>query len=197
MWATSTCQHLRPYLAPLYKDLRSSKGTLRQIHARDWHRFRDSLSPAAVVTAQPAGMWISANCKLLEVGSVKITSKQDVPTVPPSHKPQWVRLFDPARAEVHLRNESRQALRWLLSCFTHDQLRAMRQSPVLHCMAAADAMAEGETVKIGGWISTSKQFVWFSETWTMTEVRKFWPALNKHAHKHTLHVSKLLNFSCG
>ena len=23
MWATSTCQHLRPYLAPLYKDLRS------------------------------------------------------------------------------------------------------------------------------------------------------------------------------
>ena len=28
MWATSTCPHLRPYLAPLYKDLRSSNGTL-------------------------------------------------------------------------------------------------------------------------------------------------------------------------
>ena len=149
----------RPYLAPLYKDLRSGNGALHQIHARDWQRFRDSLSPDAVVTAQPTGMWANANCRLLEVGSVKITSKQDVPTVPPSHKPQWVRLFDPARTEIRLRNESRQALNWLLSCFTHDQMRTMRQSPVLHCMAAADAMAEGDTVGIGGWISTSKQFV--------------------------------------
>ena len=184
MWATSTCQHLRPYLAPLYKDLRSSNGALRQIHARDWRRFRDSLSPTAVVTAPPPGMWLSANSRLLEVGSVTVTCKQDVPTVPPSRKPHWVRLSDPARAEVHLRNESRQALRWLLSCFTHDQLRTMRQSPVLRCMAAADAMAEGETVGVGRWISTSKQFLWFSETWLMTEVRKHWPALNKHAQAY-------------
>ena len=184
MWATSACQHLRPYLAPLYKDLRSSNGALRQIHARDWQRFRDSLSPAAVVTARPHGMWVPANSTLLEVGSTKITCKQDVPVVPPSHKPQRVRLSDPARTEVHLRNESRQAIRWLLSCFTHDQLRAMRQPPVLHCMAAADAMAEGETVGVGGWISTAAQFLWFSETWPMTEVRKYWPALNKHAQAY-------------
>ena len=39
MWATSTCQHLRPYLAPLYKDLRSGRGTLHQVFARDWQRF--------------------------------------------------------------------------------------------------------------------------------------------------------------
>ena len=189
MWATSTCQHLRPYLAPLYKDLHSSNGTLHQIHARDWHRFRDSLSNDAVVTAQPPGMWVTANSRLLEVGSVKVESKQDVPIVPPSHKPQWVRLSDPARTEVHLRNESRQALRWLLSCFSHDQLRAMRQAPTLHCMAAADAMAEGETVGIGGWLRTARQFLWFSETWSMTEVRKHWPSLTS-THKHTLHASK-------
>ena len=184
MWATSACQHLRPYLAPLYKDLHSSNGALHQIHARDWHRFRDSLSNDAVVTAQPPGMWVTANSKLLEVGSVKVESKQDVPVVPPSHKPQWVRLSDPARAEVHLRSESRQALRWLLSCFTHDQLRTMRQAPTLHCMAAADAMAEGETVGIGGWLSTAQQFLWFSETWSMTEIRKHWPSLNKHAQAY-------------
>ena len=107
-----------------------------------------------------------------------------MPVVPPSHKPQWVRIADPTRSELHLRNESRQALRWLASCFTHDQLRTMRQSPVLHCMAAADAMAENETVGIGGWISTSKQFLWFSETWHMTEVRKFWPSLTKSAQAY-------------
>ena len=29
MWSTSTCRHLRPYLAPLYRDLHSAKGTLK------------------------------------------------------------------------------------------------------------------------------------------------------------------------
>ena len=88
MWAPSTSQRLRPYLAPLYKDLRSSNGTLHQIHARDWRRFRDSLSPTAVVTTPPPGMWLPANSRLLEVGSVRVACKQDVPTVLPSHKPQ-------------------------------------------------------------------------------------------------------------
>ena len=75
--------------APLYKDLRSSKGMLRSFYARRWRRFRDSLSPEAGIAAQPAGMWITATSRLLEVGS---TAKQDVPTVPPFHKPQWARV---------------------------------------------------------------------------------------------------------
>ena len=130
MWATSTCPHLRPYLAPLYKDLHSGQGTLHQVFARDWQRFVDSLTPEAVVAHQPAGLWIPAGSKLLEVGSVSVQSKQDVPRIPPSHKPQWVRLSDPARTEIHLRNESRHALLWLSACFQHDQLRTLRQSPL-------------------------------------------------------------------
>ena len=167
MWATSTCQ----------KDLHSGQGTLHQVFARDWQRFVDSLTPDAVVSRRPAGLWIPAGSKLLEVGSVSVQSKQDVPRVPPSHKPQWVRLADPARTEIHLRNESRHALLWLSACFQHDQLRTLRQSPLLHCMAAADAMAEGDAVGIGGWISTSTEFLWFSESWCM----------HASKHLHSLH----------
>ena len=184
MWATSTCQHLRPYLAPLYEDMHSGQGTLHQVFARDWQRFLDSLSPEAVVARQPTGLWIPAGPKLLEVGSVTVRSKQDVPRIPPSHKPRWVRLSDPARTEIHLRNESRQALLWLSACFQHDQLRTLRQTPLLHCMAAADAMAEGDTVGIGGWISASSEFFWFSESWSMTEVRSHWPQLTKSAQPY-------------
>ena len=184
MWATSTCPHLRPYLAPLYKDLRSSQGTLHQVFARHWQRFVDSLTPDTVVSRQPAGLWVPAGSKLLEVGSVSVQSKQDVPRIPPSHKPQWVRLADPARTETHLRNESRHALLWLSSCFQHDQLRALRQSPLLRCMAAANAMAEGDAVGIGGWISASTAFLWFSESWSMTELRRHWPQLTKSAQPY-------------
>ena len=42
MWATSTCPHLRPYMAPLYRDLRSAAGTLKLIHPRMWQHFLDA-----------------------------------------------------------------------------------------------------------------------------------------------------------
>ena len=165
MWATSTCQLL-------CKDLRSRQGTLHSIQAREWHRFLQCLSNEAVVTSEPSGLWLTPGARLLKIGAIKIQCKRDVPPIPPS-QPQWVRLSDPARHETHLRNKSRRALEWLSSFFRHDQLRNMRQSPLLHCMAAANAMAEGDVVGIGGWISTSTQFFWFSETWSMTEVRHF------------------------
>ena len=85
---------------------------------------------------------------------------------------------------MHLRNESRQALTWLSACFQHDQLRTLRQSPLLRCMAAADAVAEGDAVGIGGWISASSDFFWFSESWTMTEIRSHWPQLTKSAQPY-------------
>ena len=184
MWATSTCTHLRPYMAPLYKDMCSGRGTRQQIHARDWRRLLDALSPDAVVQRQPLGMWLTTGAQLTEVGSQKIQSKADVPRVVSSAKPQWVRVSDPMRNEIHLRNESRAALRWLSSCFSHNQLRLIRQAPQLRCMAAADAMAEGSTVGVGGWISTSESFARFSEQWDMTEVRKHWPQLTKNAQAY-------------
>ena len=134
MWATSTWQHLRPYLAPLYKDMHSGQGTLHQVFARDWQRFLDSLSPEAVVARQPTGLWIPPGSKLLEVGSIAVRSKQDVPRIPPSHKPQWVRLSDPARTEIHLRNESRQALLWLSACF-HSTTSSARCDKPHFCIA--------------------------------------------------------------
>ena len=85
---------------------------------------------------------------------------------------------------MHLRNERRQALTWLSACFQHDQLRTLRQSPLLRCMAAADAVAEGDAVGIGGWISASSDFFWFSESWTMTEIRSHWPQLTKSAQPY-------------
>ena len=56
MWATTTCQHVRPYLAPLYRDLRSAVGTLKLIHPHFWQPFLDALDNSATVVAQPPGL---------------------------------------------------------------------------------------------------------------------------------------------
>ena len=184
MWATTTCPQLRPYMAPLYRDLHSGKGTLHSVHSNSWQTFLDAIDDTAVVVRRPIGMWLPLGAKVLEVGSIAITGKSSVPRIPPSHKSQWVRLQDPQRNELHLRNESRAALTWLAQCFATSRIRSLKQHPIMHCMAAADARADGNIVGIGGWISTATQFAWFAEQWNMEEVRRHWPQLVEAPQKY-------------
>ena len=76
MWATSTCTHLRPYMAPLYRDLHS--GVLRQLHASQWHPFTDALDEQAVVRKSPVGLWLPLHTRIMEVNSSIVTCKQDI-----------------------------------------------------------------------------------------------------------------------
>ena len=179
MWATSTCRHLRPYLAPLYKDLHSAKGTLKQVHPSQWQHFLDALGPNATVQRQPLGLWLPMHARITDVGNMQVHSKTDIPRVPTAHKATWVRISDPSRTEIHLRDESRQAIAWFLSCFIHDRTTSIRQRNTLHCLAAADAMAQHDTVGIGGRIITASQCAWFSEKWSMQQLRTVWPSCKK------------------
>ena len=176
-WATSISKHLRPFMAPLYKDLHSGQGTLHSIAPYAWQAFYDSLNEQAQLSRTPTGSWLPRNGKVFEVGSLKISSKVDVPKVPPSHKHSWFRIFDPHRGEIHLRQESRFVLEWLRQCFAHEQPRSLRSAPLLHCLSAADAFADKHRMGIGGWLTTSKQYFWFSEIFDAQQVRQQWPQL--------------------
>ena len=105
--------------------------------------------------------------------------------MPPSHKHQWVRLADPHRSEIHLRKESKFVLAWLSQCFAHEQPRSLRTAPRLQCYSAADAFADTARMGIGGWLGTSKHFIWFSEVFTADQVREQWPQL--HGSMQPLH----------
>ena len=148
MWATTTCPQLRPYMAPLYKDLRSKRGTLHSVHPNMWEHFLHALTPQAVVARSPAGLWLPLGGQVLQVAGANIASKSDIPRVPRAHQETWVRTQDPTRREIHLCKDSRVCLYWLHSRFSHARVVSLRQAPVLHCMAAADARADGDTVGI-------------------------------------------------
>ena len=153
-WATTLSPHMRSFMSCLYKDLRSLRQTC--------------LHPSGARDAQ-----------LLEVGAIKIFSKADVPRVPPSHKHhQWVRLADPNRSELHLKQDSKFALAWLSLCFQHEQPCSLRTPPLAPCLSAADAFADKHRMGIGGWLSTATDFVWYSEIFTDEEVRQEWPQLS-------------------
>ena len=184
MWVTTLCTFLRPMLSPLYRDLHSGKGTLKSIPARLWSQFLHALDVGAKIIACPPGLWLPRGARITSVGSRPVSAKSDIPPAPASHKPTYVRVQDPARQECHLGKDSQAALRWLLSCMQFCPQLPLSMPPLLHCMCAADAMAEGNQVGIGGWLSTSDSFLWFACTWSMDDVRQTWPFLVKDAQKY-------------
>ena len=113
------------------------------------------------------------------VGSLRVRRKSDVPLLPNSDKPTWVRIADPTTSEITLTKSSKESLAWLLSCVQSTPAKPH----LLHCVSAADAMAEGDTVGIGGWLCTKDGLHWFSEIWSMSEVREVLPQLHKDAQK--------------
>ena len=47
----------------------------------------------------------------------------------------------------------------------------------MRCSSAADAFADTHRMGIGGWLSTSDAFIWYSEVFTDEVVRQQWPQL--------------------
>ena len=117
------------------------------------------------------GLHISASSRVIEVGSHKIRRKSDVPLLPSSE-----------RSAIALTKDSKEALAWLLSCVQAIPAKPLSDPHLLHCMSAADAMTEGDTVGIGGWLCTKEGLHW--EIWSMQEVRAVWPQLRKDAQKY-------------
>ena len=177
-WATSISHHLRSYTAPLYSDLNSPPGTLYNIPACVWQRFLFSLDNRAVVTRTIPGLHISASARVMEVGSLRVRRRSEFLFCPI----QTTR--DPTASEIALTKESKGSLAWLLSCVQSTPTKPLSVPHLLHCLSAADAMAEGDTVGIGGWLCAKDGLHWFSEVWSMSHVREVWPQLHKDAQKY-------------
>ncbi|CAE7459247.1 unnamed protein product [Symbiodinium sp. KB8] len=56
--------------------------------------------------------------------------------------------------------------------------RSLRAAPLLHCLSAADAFADKHRMGIGGWLTTSRRYFWYSEIFTAEQVRQQWPQLS-------------------
>ena len=80
--------------------------------------------------------------------------------IPAADKTIWVRIADPSASEITLRYESKAAIHWLAQCFSYEFTMPLVKQPLLPCLAAADAMADGSTVGIGGWLSTPSCSHW-------------------------------------
>ena len=188
IWATRIFKHLRPWLARC-TDLHSPPGSMYSVSASTW---QDSTGRA---TRAMPGLWIPTLARVIECSGKPVRCRADLPAVPASHKPTWVRISDPNSPTVTLRKDSKVCLNWLSRCFASAPTVPLALPPLLPCLAAADACAEGDTVGIGGWFLTSNAFAWFGETWSMSDIRQTWPFRTKPAQRYIACFETIAQFA--
>ena len=183
MWATSISPHLRCFTAPIYSDLHSPPGTCYPVPPRSWSQFLWCLDASCRITKDASYLQLPLHAKVIEVKGKPVRAKTDIWPIPAADKTIWVRIADPSASEITLRNESKAAIHWLAQCFAYEFAMPLARQPLLPCLSAADAMADGTTVGIGGWLSTSSHTWWFAQQWDIKELRTAWPFLTKDAQQ--------------
>ena len=185
IWFTAIAKHLRPHLAAIYKNLYSPPATLFSIPAASWTAFVHCLDDSATITQPHPHFALPLQGRVVEVGHVPVQQKCDIPITPKTSKLQWVRITVPNQTHFSLTKETMWKLQWFLEILRRQvHIYPLAQPTPSILRAAADAFAEGDHFGIGGWIITAKQVVWFSEQFTMKELRKWKPGLTKDAQKY-------------
>ena len=185
IWFTSIAKHLRPHLSEVYRCLYAPPATLFSIPAGSWKSFVSCLDAQAKLVKPHPHFDLPLGGQVVEISHQPVHSKLDIPLAPKTTKLQWIRIAVPHQTSFQLTKGARHKLLWfkkLLQRRVHIFPLAQPRPKVMR--AAADAFAEANLFGIGGWIITSSQVLWFSEQWTLEQLRSFLPALNKDAQKY-------------
>ena len=184
MWATNISLVLRPYVAPLYRLLNSPPGANYSIAPRMWPLFLHCLDSRAVFVREAMGLSIPLNSRVIEWGNRPVHCKADLPLMAKPTGHTWIRISDPTCPVIKMTRAAQSSLAWLAPRIAAIPTTPLSLPPLLSSLARADAMAEGDQVGIGGWVSTKHGLAWFAESYTMEEIRTFWPFLTKDAQKY-------------
>ena len=184
MWATNISLVLRPYIAPLYRLLHSPPGANYSIAPRMWPLFLHCLDSRAVFVREAMGLSIPLNSRVIEWGNRSVHCKADLPLMAKPTGHTWIRISDPTCPIIKMTRAAQSSLAWLAPRIAAIPTTPLSLPPLLSSLARADAMAEGDQVGIGGWVSTKHGLAWFAETYTMEEIRTIWPFLTKNAQKY-------------
>ena len=131
------------------------------VSASRWRNFLDCLAPDLSLARSLAGIFIPPGAKVVEYAGRRIHTKSDIPPVPRSSRPQYLRVADPHSSTTTLQKHSKNCLTWLLATLSFSPSAPLADPPCLICMA-----------------------VWFAETWHMQDLRAAWPFLSKGAQAY-------------
>ena len=174
----------KPWLRSLYQDLHSPRATNFSLRQSDWQSFTECLSSTLHLLKIPPGGAMSIGSKVLAVRHRKVHSKQELLNCNLGDKDIWLRISDPASKRRCLSHASRELLHfWLGWAKLPPLLRGLRPLKPLPVEAAADAMGNGSTFAVGGYIALPAGEYWFSECFSVSDFSFADLPLKAEAHK--------------
>ena len=174
----------KPWLRSLYQDLHSPRATNFSLRQSDWHTFVECLSSTLHLVKLPPGGAMSIGSKVLAVRHRKVHSKKELLNCNLGDKDIWLRISDPTSKRRCLSHSSRELLRfWLGWAKLPPLLRSLRPLKPLHIEASADAMGQGSTFAIDGYITLPSGEYWFSECFSVSDFSFADLPLKAEAHK--------------
>ena len=112
------------------------------VHAGQWRLFLDAFRTDLKIGKQIPGVFIPLQACIVD-GGRRVFVKTDLPPVPRSSKPQYIKASNPDSSTTCLQKDSKERLAWLLDTFSSSPWRPLADPPCLICLAAADARADG------------------------------------------------------
>ena len=88
---------------------------MHSIPPQMWSAFRASLNKDLKTSHSLPGLWITVGSKILEISGRTMHCPQDIPQVPGTSKPTWVRIADPNNPYTSLSKSSQQCAGVVLS----------------------------------------------------------------------------------
>eukprot|EP00435_Cladocopium_sp_Y103_P006972 s3697_g2.t1 len=185
IWFSSVARYLRPHLAELYRCLHSPPASLYSVPATFWAEFRSVLDDEARVVRSSPSLCLPIGGRVVEYSHHPISCKADLPSVPYKSNLQWVRVQDLQSSTLTLTKDATSQFRWFLALLSESRHTFSLHLPTpVVIKAAADAFAHGDSFGIGGWIITPTEIVWFSEQYSLSELKVYVPKLTKDAQKY-------------
>ena len=175
-WVLQLNSTLKPWLSSLYDDLQlhTRLGTSFSIPLEMWADLKTCLGEDLYFQKPPPGTEIPIGGKLLSVKRVDIARLSNLLHIRLSSKRIWMRVTDPADNRRKLCGLSKTFLRFLLQwCKAPFLNRPLRRQELLQPLEfAADAMAKGDCIGIGGFLRFSDSpAIWFSEQFSLSTWR--------------------------
>ena len=172
-WLLHVAPILKPWLSCLYDDLARPLGTSFSLNPGHWQSLANALDDSLYFVSSPAGSGIPVGGKLLSAKHVELRRRSDLKLVQPSGKRVWLRIADPRTEKRKLSDTSREFVKfWMRWAICSPRLRALRPIPsATPVLVAADAMASGNKVGIGGFamLHADSPLVWFSESFEVQD----------------------------
>ena len=196
LWLTGLWRLLRPLLQPLYAALRDIPCTIIAVSPQLWSQIISACDESGRLRRSLNHASFPEGARITRAGNTSVSSLAQIKKVPFIKRRLWVAVQD---SEHPLRCLSQASVGALQSW--HSILSAtpcvfnIRQAPLLHLVAEADAFADHDQCGLGGYLQwPSGVCRWYSIHLQPAQVEEFFPSIDGHLQHHICALELLAQY---